>query len=159
MIPGAAGGNLTASAGVNLLSGETGEVSTVSRDSGIRAWARRLQQEVRALYLAYRHRDTPLYAKVWVAGVVAYAISPIDLIPDFVPVLGYLDDVILLPVGIWLAVKMIPPEVLAECRARAAEPLEVSGPMKWAGGAAIGIFWAGVAVALGLVVWRVWFAR
>jgi uncharacterized membrane protein YkvA (DUF1232 family) len=134
-------------------------VNDPSRDPRIKAWAKRLKREVRALYFAYRHPGTPLYAKVWVAAVVAYAISPIDLIPDFIPVLGYLDDAILLPVGIWLAVKMIPPEVLAECRARAAEPLEVSGRMKWAGGVAIGVLWGALLVVLGLLAWRKWFAR
>jgi uncharacterized membrane protein YkvA (DUF1232 family) len=78
-----------------------------------------LKGETFALYLAARHPDTPWYAKVFVAGVVAYAFSPIDLIPDFIPVLGYLDDLVLIPLGIALAIKMIPPEVLAECRSRA----------------------------------------
>lgn len=80
---------------------------------------RHLKGETFALYLAARHPETPWYAKVFVAGVVAYAFSPIDLIPDFVPVLGYLDDLILIPLGLALAIKMIPPSVLAECRARA----------------------------------------
>src|SRR5947208_12421297 len=83
--------------------------------------ARHLKTETYTLYLAARHPGTPWYAKLFVAGVVAYAFSPIDLIPDFVPVLGYLDDLILIPLGIAAAIRMIPPEVLAECRARAAE--------------------------------------
>jgi len=68
---------------------------------------------------AVRHPGTPWYAKLFVAGIVAYAFSPIDLIPDFVPVLGYLDDLILIPMGIALAIRMVPPSVLTECRARA----------------------------------------
>jgi len=80
---------------------------------------RHLKGETYALYLAARHPATPWYTKVLVAGVVAYALSPIDLIPDFVPVLGYLDDLILVPLGIAVAIRMIPPAVLAECRARA----------------------------------------
>ena len=80
-----------------------------------------LKREVFALYLAARHPETPWYAKLFVAGVVAYAFSPIDLIPDFVPVLGYLDDLILIPLGIAVAIKLVPRHVLAECRARAAE--------------------------------------
>jgi uncharacterized membrane protein YkvA (DUF1232 family) len=80
---------------------------------------RHLKGETLALYLAARHPGTPWYAKAFVAGVVAYAFSPIDLIPDFVPVLGYLDDLILVPLGIVVAIRMIPPEVLAECRIRA----------------------------------------
>jgi len=81
--------------------------------------ASRLRADTFALYLAARHAKTPWYAKLFVAGVVAYALSPIDLIPDFIPVLGYLDDLILVPLGIAVAIKMIPPEVLSECRERA----------------------------------------
>ena len=80
-----------------------------------------LKTETHALYLAARHPQTPWYAKLLVAGIVAYALSPIDLIPDFVPVLGYLDDLVLIPIGIAIAIKLIPPSVLAECRARAQE--------------------------------------
>jgi uncharacterized membrane protein YkvA (DUF1232 family) len=87
---------------------------------------RYLKRETYALYLAARHPATPWYAKLFVAGVVAYAFSPIDLIPDFIPVLGYLDDLLLIPLGIVIALKLIPPNVLAECRARAKE-LEASG--------------------------------
>lgn len=87
---------------------------------------RHLKRETYALYLAARHPQTPWYAKLFVAGVVAYAFSPIDLIPDFIPVLGYLDDLILIPLGIVIAIKLIPPDVLAECRARAREA-EVNG--------------------------------
>ena len=87
-------------------------------------WKRRVRQlktEVFALYLAYRDPRTPWYAKVVVALVVGYALSPIDLIPDFVPVLGYLDDLLLLPLGILLALCLIPAEVMAACRVQAAE--------------------------------------
>lgn len=80
---------------------------------------RDLRGETFALYLVARHPGTPWYAKAFVAGVVAYAFSPIDLIPDFIPVLGYLDDLILVPIGIAIAIRMIPPAVLAECRVRA----------------------------------------
>ena len=85
----------------------------------IKKRVRHLKGETFALYLAARHPDTPWYAKVFVAGIVAYAFSPIDLIPDFIPVLGYLDDLVLIPLGIAVAIKMIPPEVLVECRSRA----------------------------------------
>lgn len=81
--------------------------------------ARRLKSEVHALYLAYKDPRTPLHAKLFIALVVGYALSPIDLIPDFIPILGYLDDVILLPLGIALAIRMIPPEVLSDCREEA----------------------------------------
>jgi len=81
--------------------------------------ARGLKKEVFAVYLAVKDERTPWYAKGLILLVVAYTLSPIDLIPDFIPVLGYLDDLILVPGGIWLAVRMIPPEVLAEARERA----------------------------------------
>lgn len=81
--------------------------------------ATQLKRETFALYLAARHPGTPWHAKLFVAAVAAYAFSPIDLIPDFIPILGYVDDLILIPLGIMLAVKLVPPAVLAECRARA----------------------------------------
>jgi uncharacterized membrane protein YkvA (DUF1232 family) len=81
--------------------------------------ARALQREIGALFLAARHPRTPWYAKLLVLAIVAYAVSPIDLIPDFVPVFGLLDDVLLLPIAIALAIRMIPQSVIAECRARA----------------------------------------
>jgi len=86
----------------------------------LKAHARALKKEVRAVYLAAKDPRTPWYAKGLVLLIVAYALSPIDLIPDFVPVLGYLDDLILIPGGIWLAIRMIPSEVLAEARDTAA---------------------------------------
>jgi uncharacterized membrane protein YkvA (DUF1232 family) len=87
----------------------------------LRERAREIKRQSYALYLAARHPGVPWYAKAMVALVAGYAFSPIDLIPDFIPVLGYLDDVILLPLGIALAIRMIPREVWAECQARAAE--------------------------------------
>ena len=95
-----------------------------------------------------KHRG---YAKFFVAGVVAYAFSPIDLIPDFVPVLGYLDDLILIPMGIALAIKMIPPLVLAECRAQAKEFMANGKPISRAAGAAIVAIW--LALAALCTVW------
>ena len=75
-----------------------------------------LKKETFTLYLAYRHPRVPWYAKALALLVVGYALSPIDLIPDFIPVLGYLDDLILIPLGIMLVIRMIPAEILAECR-------------------------------------------
>lgn len=95
------------------------------------AWkerAGRLKSETYALYLAYRDPRTPWYARLLAAAVVAYAASPIDLIPDFIPVLGYLDDAILIPVGIALALRMIPAAVMADSRARAREQLAGDRP-------------------------------
>src|SRR5512136_1678490 len=88
--------------------------------------ARVLKVQVYALYLAYRDPRTPWYAKAVAALVVGYAFSPIDLIPDFIPVLGYLDDLVLVPLGITLALKLIPAQVMAESRERASE-IERSG--------------------------------
>lgn len=81
--------------------------------------ARRLKNELSALYLAYRDPRVPWYARVLAACVVAYALSPLDLIPDPIPLLGYLDDLLLVPLGIVLVLKMIPPGVMEECRAQA----------------------------------------
>ena len=81
--------------------------------------AKALQREIFALYLAYRDPRVPWYAKLLILAVVGYAFSPIDLIPDFIPILGYLDDLILLPVGVTLAIKLIPAEVMSECRVKA----------------------------------------
>ena len=117
----------------------------------LRQRARDLKAETYALYLAARHPETPWYAKFFVAGVVAYAFSPIDLIPDFVPVLGHLDDLILIPMGIALAIKMIPPPVLAECRAQAKEFMANGKPISRAAGAAIVAIW--LALAALCTVW------
>jgi uncharacterized membrane protein YkvA (DUF1232 family) len=85
----------------------------------LRARARTIKRDTYAVYFACRDPRTPWYVKAFAGGVVAYALSPIDLIPDFIPVVGYLDDLILVPFGIALAVKMIPNAVLVDCRARA----------------------------------------
>ena len=86
----------------------------------LRERARALKRDTHALYLACRDPRTPWYAKVLAGAVVAYALSPIDLIPDFVPVLGYVDDLVIVPLGLRLALRLIPAPVMAECRARAA---------------------------------------
>jgi len=90
-----------------------------SHVENLKKWAGRLKMEVYALYLAYRDPRVPPYARVFAACVVGYAFSPIDLIPDPIPVLGYLDDLILIPIGVALAIRMIPDTVLAECREKA----------------------------------------
>lgn len=85
----------------------------------LRAWSRGLKRDVIALYFAIKHPRTPWYARVVAVIVVGYALSPIDLIPDFVPVIGYLDDMILVPLGIALLIKLMPDDVLHECRQEA----------------------------------------
>jgi uncharacterized membrane protein YkvA (DUF1232 family) len=113
--------------------------------------ARHLRAETLALYLAARDPRTPWYAKLLAAGIVAYAFSPIDLIPDFVPILGYLDELILIPVGIPLAIKLVPDSVLAECRAQAQETIQHGKPASRVAGAMIVVIW--VALAVLCIVW------
>jgi len=103
--------------------------------------ARHLKAETFALYLTARDPRTPWYAKLLVAGIVAYAFSPIDLIPDFVPVLGYLDDLILIPIGIFLAIRLVPHQVLAECRVRAQVTIRNGKPVSRVAGAVIIVIW------------------
>lgn len=90
--------------------------------------ARQLKAEVHALYLACRDPRVPLHARLLAVLVVGYALSPVDLIPDFIPVLGYLDDLVLLPLGIALTIELIPAEVLADCRERARADSATSTP-------------------------------
>ncbi len=115
--------------------------------------ARELKRETYALYLAYRDPRTPWYAKLWAALVVGYAFSPIDLVPDFIPVLGYLDDLLLVPLGIALALRLIPGEVMAESRARAREELRGDRPRSWVAAAVIVALWL---LALALTAWIGW---
>ena len=112
---------------------------------------RELKSETFALYLAARHPATPWYAKLLVAGIVAYAFSPIDLIPDFVPILGYVDDLILIPIGIALAMKLIPAPVMAECRLRAREAMANGKPVGRVAASVIVAIW--LAIAALCVLW------
>jgi uncharacterized membrane protein YkvA (DUF1232 family) len=109
--------------------------------------ARQLKTETYAIYLAYRDPRVPWYARVFAACVVGYALSPIDLIPDFIPILGYLDDLILVPLGIALALKMIPPQVLAECREKAQEVVGQDKPVNKRAAVVIVAIWLLVASA------------
>jgi len=94
----------------------------------LKTWAKQLKQEIYTLYLVNKDPRVPWFARVFIFCVVGYALSPIDLIPDFIPVLGYLDDIIILPLGIALALKMIPSTVLTECRQKARERLNTDRP-------------------------------
>lgn len=85
----------------------------------LKAWAKSLKRDVVALWLAARDLRTPWHAKALAGFIAAYALSPIDLIPDFIPVLGYLDDLLIVPAGIWLAVRWVPAPLMAEFRAQA----------------------------------------
>ncbi len=118
----------------------------------IRQWASRIKRDAVTLWFACRHPDTPWFAKLLAAFVVAYALSPIDLIPDFVPVLGYLDDALLLPGLIWLNIRLIPPAVREECRIRADQWMKTQGakPRSLAGAVLVLALWIGAGVALWL---------
>lgn len=117
----------------------------------LRQWARALKRDVHAVYLAARDTRTPWHAKAVALAVAAYAMSPIDLIPDFVPVLGYLDDVILLPLGVWLVIRLIPPVVMADARAAAAAA--EGRPVSRVGAVAIVFLWIACAA---LLLWLFW---
>ncbi len=113
--------------------------------------ARQLKTETYALYLAYKDPGVPWYAKIFVACVVGYAFSPIDLIPDFIPVLGYLDDLVIIPLGVALALRMVPPPVMAASRARAQEVMREGKPVSRAAAAVIVAIWLLLA-ALGIAI-------
>jgi uncharacterized membrane protein YkvA (DUF1232 family) len=118
-----------------------------------RTQARRLKRDAHALYLACRDPRTPWAAKALAAALVAYAFSPIDLIPDFIPVLGYLDDLVVLPLGVLLVSRMIPATVMADCRARAERSLATGRPVSWLGAAIVLAAWIALAV-VGLLLAR-----
>ncbi|MCS7178404.1 MAG: DUF1232 domain-containing protein [Anaerolineae bacterium] len=121
------------------------------------SWKRRAQNlraDTYALYLAYRDPRTPGYARLFAALVVGYAFSPVDLIPDFVPVLGYLDDLVVVPLGVLLALKMIPPQVWAESRARAREVTLSGRPVRWAAVVVVAT-WLLILALMTAVLWKV----
>ncbi len=111
-------------------------------------WAQTIKRDIHALYLASRDPRVPWYAKAVAVAVAAYAASPIDLIPDFIPVLGYLDDLIVVPLGIALVIKLTPPEIMAEHRAGAMAAQD--RPTSKTAAAVIIAIWV---LAIGLIVW------
>lgn len=123
----------------------------MNRSEKIRTWARGIKRDGVTLWFAYKHERTPFVAKLLCMFVVAYALSPIDLIPDFIPVLGYLDDVILLPCLIWIAVRLVTPDVLAECRTKANEWMATEGrqPRSYWGVLFVAVVWI-------LFTWALW---
>jgi uncharacterized membrane protein YkvA (DUF1232 family) len=117
----------------------------------VETWKRRsrqLKREIHAVYLVMKDPRTPWDARVLAAIIVGYAFSPVDLIPDPIPILGYLDDLILLPLGIILLIKIIPSEVLLECRAKAAVAGERKRPKNWIAGSIIIAIWIGLTVVM-----------
>jgi len=122
----------------------------------IESWkikSKRLKSEVYALYLASKHPRTPWYAKVLAVLIIGYALSPIDLIPDFIPVVGYLDDLILVPLGIALLIKIIPGNILEECRAKAEADLSKRKPKSWIAAIIIVLIWL---LAIYLILTLIW---
>jgi len=103
--------------------------------------AKQLRSEVHALFLASKDRRVPWYAKAFALIIIAYALSPVDLIPDFIPVIGYLDDLVLIPAGIILLMKMIPKEVMDECRERAMSQQKIAKRIGWIAGSVIVFIW------------------
>jgi len=124
----------------------------------LRTWARRVKRDGLTLWFAGKSTRTPWYAKALGGFVVAYALSPIDLIPDFIPILGYVDDVLLLPVLIWLTVKLLPADVLQDCRRQADEWMQKQGqkPRSRAGVVFVIAIWL-LASVLIYLVFRDWF--
>jgi len=120
----------------------------------LKEWAGRLRRKTYALYLAYRDPRVPWYAKLFAAVVVAYALSPIDLIPDFIPVFGYLDDLVLIPLGIALAIRMVPRNVMEECDRKAQQVLAVKTRPSWIAGGIVIAVWLALGSALLAIVLR-----
>jgi uncharacterized membrane protein YkvA (DUF1232 family) len=134
----------------SISSAGSNEEMAVGWINGAKIWAKGIKRDVLALWFAARDRRTPWYAKLVAAMVAAYALSPIDLIPDFIPILGYLDDLLIVPLGILLAVRLIPPSLMDELRTRA---LDQQSPRSIAGLLAVGGIWLGTMV---LAAWLMW---
>ncbi len=117
----------------------------------LKTWAAALKRDALVLWFASRDPRAPWYAKWLAVFIVAYALSPIDLIPDFIPIVGYLDEIILLPGAIWLVLKLLPPQVLVDARARAQAWLEARrlSPRNWVAAAAIVLLWV-------VALWVLW---
>ena len=122
----------------------------------LKIWARTIKQDVHAIYLASRDPRVPWQAKALAICVAAYALSPIDLIPDFIPVLGYLDDLIILPLGVLLVVRMIPPEIMAEHRGAALRAQQK--PQSTTAAVVIVAIWIAAAAFCGWLTYK-WFWR
>lgn len=120
----------------------------------LKDWARAIKRDVHALYLAGLDPRVPWYAKALAIAVAGYALSPIDLIPDFIPVLGLLDDIIIVPLGIMLVVWLIPPQIMAEHRAAATAAQEA--PVSRTAAAVIVSIWLAGAGLVGWLAWRYW---
>jgi uncharacterized membrane protein YkvA (DUF1232 family) len=124
----------------------------------LKFWKKRaelLENEIYALYLGCKDPRVPWHAKLLIAVVIGYALSPIDLIPDFIPVIGYLDDLVLVPAGISLVLRMIPKEVMAECRKKAAAGFLVRRRKNWIAAAIIIAIWLFLLYLIVKIIWRI----
>lgn len=123
----------------------------MSLNATIRNWARNIKRDAAMLWFARRHPEVGLLPKTLCVLIVLYALSPIDLVPDFIPVLGYVDDVLLLPALIWLAVKLLPPQAVVDCRFQAEQWMAQQGnkPRSYTGAVVIVVLW-------GLIGWLCW---
>jgi len=119
----------------------------------IKERAKQLKTDLPAVFLAMKHRETPFFAKALAAAAVGYALSPIDLIPDFIPVLGLLDDIIIVPALIALAVKLIPADVFAQCREEAADLWKDGKPKKWYYAVPIVFLWLLIVFIIVKIIW------
>lgn len=120
----------------------------------LRLFARKLKSQLILLYLSYKDPRVPFPAKLFAVCVVAYAFSPIDLIPDFIPILGYLDDLILVPAGIYAALRMIPEQVLEDHKEQAEERMKQGKPRNWVTGVLFILIWIALSVWLAIVLYR-----
>lgn len=134
--------------------GDFGGSIPVNIHNSLRIWAKRIKRDGLTLWFAGKNPCTPWYAKALGVIVVAYALSPIDLIPDFIPVLGYVDDVLLLPALIWLTIRLLPPAVLAESRGQADAWMQTNRPKPCsrAGAAIVVVLW----LVCGVMAWHWW---
>lgn len=117
----------------------------------LREFSRKIKLKIKAVYLAYKHKDTPIVAKIFAGITVGYALSPIDLIPDFIPILGYLDDLIILPLLIYLSIKLIPKDIMKECEEKSEYLWKSGKPKNWRYGIPIIIVWS---IVIGLIVYK-----
>lgn len=126
-----------------------------NRMKQLKIWAQSLKRDVMTLWFALKHPNTPWYARVLAAVITAYALSPIDLIPDFIPILGYLDDLIIVPAGVWLLLRIVPEQVLSESRSKSEQWfLEQKGkPTSAAGLVIILSLWSVAAWATYSLIW------
>lgn len=121
----------------------------------IKSWKEKamgLKKQIQVIYLAYKDPRTPCYIKILAGLVVAYAFSPIDLIPDFIPVLGYLDDLLLIPIGVGLVIKLIPKEILSNLQEKAKDVSNQNIPRNWVGAILIGTIWVIIVILVGITI-------